>query len=105
MEKLHFRQSISTRRGEKMTIGIEPLGEMVLIELEQAAEKTASGFMLPEAAREKMNVGTVIAVGPESENVKSGDKVVYKKYAGTEITWNGMDYLLLKSEDLQAKVK
>ena len=52
-----------------MSIGIEPLGEMVLIELEQAAETTASGFMLPEAAREKMNVGTVVAAGPESENV------------------------------------
>ena len=49
-----------------MSIGIEPLGEMVLIELEQAAEKTASGLMLPEAAREKMNVGTVVAAGPDS---------------------------------------
>ena len=56
-----------------MSIGIEPLGEMVLIELEQAAEKTVSGFMLPEAAREKMNVGTVVSAGPESENVKAGD--------------------------------
>ena len=88
-----------------MTVGIEPLGEMVLIALEKAAEKTDSGLMLPEAAREKMNVGTVVAAGPESENVKAGDKVVYKKYAGTEITWGETDYLLLKSEDLQAKVK
>ena len=87
-----------------MSIGIEPLGEMVLIELEQAAEKTASGFMLPGAAREKMNVGTVVAAGPDSENVKAGDKVVYKKYAGTEITWEDREYLLVKSEDLQAKV-
>ena len=70
-----------------MSVGIEPLGEMVLIELEKAAEKTASGLMLPEAAREKMNVGTVVAAGPDSENVKTGDKVVYKKYAGTEITY------------------
>ena len=88
-----------------MTVGIEPLGEMVLIALEKPAEKTASGLMLPEAAREKMNVGTVVAAGPDSENVKAGDKVVYKKYAGTEITWDETDYLLLKSEDLQAKVK
>ena len=88
-----------------MSVGIEPLGEMVLIELEKAAEKTASGLMLPEAAREKMNLGTVVAAGPDSENVKTGDKVVYKKYAGTEITWGDTDYLLLKSEDLQAKVK
>ena len=88
-----------------MSVGIEPLGEMVLIELEKAAEKTASVLMLPEAAREKMNVGTVVAAGPDSENVKAGDKVVYKKYAGTEITWGETDFLLLKSEDLQAKVK
>ena len=88
-----------------MSVGIEPLGEMVLIELEKAAEKTASGLMLPEAAREKMNVGTVVAACPDSENVKAGDKVVYKKYAGTEITWGETDFLLLKSEDLQAKVK
>ena len=88
-----------------MTIGIEPLGEMGLIELEQAAEKTASGLMLPEAAREKMNVGTVVAVGPDAENVKAGNKVIYKKYAGTELTWDDKEYLLVKSEDLQAKVK
>ena len=88
-----------------MSIGIEPLGEMVLVELEQAAEKTASGLMLPEAAREKMNVGTVVAVGPDSENVNAGDKIVYKKYAGTELSWGDSDYLLIKSEDLQAKVK
>ena len=88
-----------------MTIGIEPLGEMVLIELEQAAEKTASGFMLPEAAREKMNVGTVVAAGPDSENVKAGDKVVYKKYAGTELKYNGSDYLIMKESDILAIIK
>ena len=52
-----------------------------------------------------MNVGTVVAAGPESENVKAGDKIVYKKYAGTELSWGDVDYLLIKSEDLQAKVK
>ena len=88
-----------------MSIGIEPLGEMVLIELEQAAEKTASGFMLPEAAREKMNVGTVVAAGPESENVKAGDKVVYKKYAGTELTWEDTEYLLVKSAGILCKLQ
>ena len=98
-------QPILNNGENKMSIGIEPLGEMVLVELEQAAEKTASGLMLPEAAREKMNVGTVVAAGPESENVKAGDKIVYKKYAGTELSWGNTDYLLIKSEDLQAKVK
>jgi chaperonin GroES len=52
-----------------------------------------------------MNVGTVIAAGPDSKNVKAGDKVVYKKYAGTELTWGDTEYLLVKSEDIQARVK
>ena len=52
-----------------------------------------------------MNVGTVVAVGPDAENVKAGNKVIYKKYAGTELTWDDKEYLLVKSEDLQAKVK
>ena len=45
--------------------GIEPLGEMVLVEMEKAAEKTTSGLLIPEAAREKMNVGVVVSAGPE----------------------------------------
>ncbi len=49
-----------------MTIGIEPLASMVLIELEKAAEKTQSGLLLPEEARDKMNVGRIVAVGPEA---------------------------------------
>ena len=51
-----------------------------------------------------MNVGLVAGVGPDAEHVKAGDRVVYKKYAGTEISWQDKEYLLLKSEDLQAKV-
>ena len=89
---------------KKMSVGIEPLGKMVLLELEEAAEKTDSGFLLPEAAREKMNVGLVAGVGPDAEHVKAGDRVVYKKYAGTELSWQEKEYLLLKSKDLQATV-
>lgn len=96
-----------------MGIGIEPLGSMVLIELEKAPEKTTGGLLLPEEAREKMNVGKVIAVGPGATrddgtvapmSVNAGDRVIYRKYAGTEIQWMGMDYLLTKEEDLQAKL-
>ncbi len=61
-----------------MSVGIEPLGKMVLLELEEAAEKTDSGFLLPEAAREKMNVGLVAGVGPGAEHVKAGDRVVVR---------------------------
>lgn len=87
-----------------MTVGIEPLASMVLVELEKAAEKTQSGLLLPEAAREKMNVGRIVAVGPEAEHVAAGDRVIYRNYTGTEIEWMGTEYLLIKEEDLQAKV-
>jgi chaperonin GroES len=87
-----------------MTIGIEPLASMVLVELEKAAEKTQSGLLLPEEARDKMNVGRIVAVGPEVEHVAAGDRVIYRIYSGSEIEWMGVEYLLIKEEDLQAKV-
>lgn len=87
-----------------MSIGIEPLAAMVLVELDEAPEKTESGLLLPEEAREKMNVGSILAAGPDVENVAVGDKVIYRNYAGTRIEWLGKEYLLVKEEDLQAKV-
>ena len=94
-------------------IGIEPLGSMVLLELEKAAEKTSTGLLLSEGAREQMNVGKVAAVGPGAlkedgsriqMHISVGDRVIYRKYGGTEIEWEGSDYLLIKEDDLQAKV-
>ena len=87
-----------------MSIGIEPLGEMALVQMEAAPEKTQSGLLLPEEAREKMTVGLVVSTGPEVEHVSSGDRVIYRQYSGTKIEWLGNEYLLMKSEDLQAKV-
>jgi len=87
-----------------MSIGIEPLGDMVLIQMEAAPEKTQSGLLLPEEAREKMTVGLVVATGPGVEHVSTGDRVIYRQYSGTKIEWLGLEYLLMKSEDLQAKV-
>ena len=87
-----------------MEIGIEPIGEMVLIAMENAPEKTDSGLLLPEEAREKMNVGRVEAVGPEAKSVGVGDRVIYRQYSGTKMEWMGQDYLLIQEEDIQAKV-
>ena len=87
-----------------MGIGIEPIGEMVLIAMENAPEKTDSGLLLPEEAREKMNVGLVEAVGPEAKSISVGDRVIYRQYSGTKIEWMGMDYLLIQEEDIQARV-
>ena len=87
-----------------MGIGIEPIGEMVLLAMENAPEKTDSGLLLPEEAREKMNVGLVEAVGPEAKSVSVGDRVIYRQYSGTKMEWMGQDYLLIQEEDIQAKV-
>jgi len=87
-----------------MGIGIKPIGEMVLLAMENAPEKTDSGLLLPEEAREKMNVGLVEAVAPEVEGVAVGDRVIYRQYSGTKMEWMGQDYLLIQEEDIQAKV-
>ena len=87
-----------------MGIGIEPIGEMILIAMENAPEKTDSGLLLPEEAREKMNVGRVEAVGPEAKSIGVGDRVIYRQYRGTKMEWMGPDYLLIQEEDIQAKV-
>ena len=87
-----------------MGIGIDPIGEMVLIAMENAPEKTDSGLLLPEEAREKMNVGLVEAVGPDAKSISVGDRVIYRQYSGTKIEWMGMDYLLIQEEDIQARV-
>ena len=87
-----------------MSVGIEPMGEMVLLEMENAPEKTESGLLLPEEAREKMNVGKVVATGPDVEGLNLDDRVIYRQYSGTKVEWLGLEYMLIKSEDLQAKV-
>ena len=87
-----------------MSVGIEPMGEMVLLEMENAPEKTESGLLLPEEAREKMNVGKVVAVGTDVEGLSLDDRVIYRQYSGTKVEWLGIEYMLIKSEDLQAKV-
>jgi len=87
-----------------MGIGIEPIGEMVLLAMENAPEKTDSGLLLPEEAREKMNVGIVEAVGSEADSISVGDRVIFRQYSGTKMEWKGQDYLLIQEEDIQAKV-
>ena len=87
-----------------MSVGIEPMGEMVLVEMENAPEKTESGLLLPEEAREKMNVGKVVAIGPDVEGLNLDDRVIYRQYSGTKVEWLGIEYMLIKFEDLQAKV-
>lgn len=88
--------------------GIKPLGDRVLVKPDLAEEKTASGLIIPDTAKEKPQRGTVVAVGPgKVENgtkvdmtVQSGDKVLYGKYSGTEVTINGEELLIMRENDI-----
>ncbi len=89
-------------------LSIKPLADRVVIEPAAAEEKTASGIIIPDTAKEKPQKGTVVAIGPGTPDnpitVKAGDLVLYGKYAGTEITLDGKDYLILRESDIIAIV-
>lgn len=89
-----------------MSINIKPLADRVLVEPAPAESTTASGIIIPDTAKEKPQRGTVVAVGngkkDEPLTVKSGDTVLYGKYAGTEIQFEGKDYLIMRESDIFA---
>lgn len=91
-----------------MSLKIKPLADRVIIESAPAEEKTAGGIIIPDTAKEKPQRGKVLAVGngkkDEPMTVKKGDVVLYGKYAGTEITIEGKDYLIMKEADIYAIV-
>ena len=85
---------------------IKPLADRVLIEPKEAETKTASGIYIPDTAKEKPQQGTVLAVGPgkkdEPMEVKPGDQVLYGKYAGQELEFEGIKYLIMRQSDIVA---
>ena len=93
---------------------IRPLEDRILVRPEEAEETTASGIVIPDTAKEKPQEGTVLAVGPgkRSDNsgeiipvdVKEGDRVIYSKYGGTDVTLEGEDLLILSARDVLAIV-
>jgi len=87
-------------------VNIKPLADRVLVEPAQAEEKTASGIIIPDTAKEKPQKGDVVAVGSgkpdEPLTVKVGDAVLYGKYSGSEITVDGKDYLMMRESDILA---
>ena len=87
---------------------ITPLHDRVIVKPNAAEEKTASGIIIPDTAKEKPMRGTVIAVGPgkpdEPTTVKEGDNVLYGKYAGTEVSIEGEDFLIMRESDILAIV-
>lgn len=87
-------------------VNITPLADRVLVEPAAAEEKTASGIIIPDTAKEKPQRGTVVAAGngktDEPLTVKVGDTILYGKYAGTELTVEGKDYLIMRESDIFA---
>ena len=85
-------------------VNFKPLADRVLVEPAAAEEKTASGIIIPDTAKEKPQKGEIIAIGTgkkdEPFNVKVGDHVLYGKYSGTEITIDGTEYLIMKESDI-----
>ncbi|MDW8394384.1 MAG: co-chaperone GroES [Chitinophagales bacterium] len=85
-------------------MNFKPNEDRVLVQPEPAEEKTASGIIIPDTAKEKPQRGKVVAVGEGSKEkpvtVKVGDRVLYGKYAGTEITIDGEDYLIMRNSDI-----
>jgi chaperonin GroES len=89
-------------------LNIKPLSDRVLVEPDQAEEKTSSGIIIPDTAKEKPQKGVVVATGngkkDEPMNVKIGDNILYGKYSGTEIDIKGKNYLIMRESDIYAIV-
>lgn len=85
-------------------VNFKPNEDRILVESAAAEEKTASGIIIPDTAKEKPQEGKVVAVGDgvtdKPVTVKVGDKVLYGKYSGTEITIDGTDYLIMRNSDV-----
>ena len=92
---------------------IKPLSDRVLIKMKEAEETTKSGIILATASNEKPQIAEVIEVGPgekingkvQEMDVKKGDNVIVSKYAGTEVKYEGIDYIIVKQDDILAIVK
>lgn len=88
-----------------MSVPIQPLGDYVVAQAEEAAAKTASGLYLPEGAKEKSKIMKVLAAGKDVKNVKVGDRIIYKGYSETSVTHGKEEYVIVKAEDIVATVK
>ena len=89
-------------------MNIKPLADRVLVKPDAAEEKTAAGIIIPDSAKEKPLPGTVLAVGKGTKDeemvLKEGDKVLYGKYAGTEVEFDNEKYLIMRQSDILATI-
>ena len=84
---------------------VKPLDDRVLVEVTEETEKTASGIIIPDTAKEKPRIGTVIAVGTDEdlqEKIKKGDKILFAKYGGEDITVDDKEYKIVQRGDILA---
>ena len=86
---------------------IKPLGDRVLLKTQKEEEKTQGGLYIPETAQEKTQEGVVVAIGDDTDviTVKEGQKVMYDKYAGTNLKVDGEEHLILKMDDIIAVIE
>ena len=95
-----------------MSVTIKPLEDRILVKTVEAEQTTASGLVIPDTAKEKPQEGEVLAVGPGRFedgqrlplDIQVGDKVIYSKYGGTEVKYDGQEYLILSARDVLAIV-
>jgi len=87
-----------------MSVKVQPLADYVVAQAEEAKSQTASGLYLPTNTAEKPKVAKVVAVGAGVTEVKVGDRIIYKSYSPTEVKVDGVEYLLVKQEDVLATV-
>ncbi|MFI3259108.1 MAG: co-chaperone GroES [Rikenellaceae bacterium] len=88
---------------------VKPLSDRILVLPKAAEERTASGLFIPDTAKEKPLQGEIVAAGPGTKEiemeVKVGDQILYGKYAGQEISVDGVDYLMMKQSDIMAVIE
>lgn len=102
----NFQINLNQNHHKPMALSVKPLADRVVVQAAPAEERTASGLIIPDTAKEKPQRGTIVAVGngkkDEPMTVKVGDQVLYGKYAGTEITVDGQEFLIMRESDIFA---
>lgn len=86
---------------------VKPLADRVVVKMEKSETKSAGGIIIPDTAQEKTQIGVVVEVGDDKDviKVKAGQKVMYDKYAGTQVKISGEDHLILKMSDILAIIE
>lgn len=104
-----MQKSANKKEGRLFFMRLEPLGNRVVLKHQEAEEKTQSGIILPDSAKEKPQTAVVIAVGPGTDGkemqVKEGDRVICTQYAGTEIKVDDEEYVIVSQNDIIAIVE